>query len=219
MSKEDIEDKFKEYRENLYQEARKLSDYADLYRRLHERRKDRLDEMNMAPAFFQTVIDILLSSIIIYTHNLFDPRAERGFINFLKFIENNIKIFNILELKKRIKHPDRDWVSNHKSITFETIQEDIVKINQIESLPSFKLRRDKAQAHLDKEYFFDKSKLSDDAPLTWGDFKQIVEVMDDIINRYSVAYDGEILCLTTTNINDIDHLLDVLHKFRNHGKL
>ncbi len=215
MCKGNVEKKFIAYRENLFQEARKLTEYIYIYHCLHERRFDRLDELNMAPAFFQTVIDVLLSTIIICTDKLFDLKSERGFVNFLKFIENNSKIFVISELKKRIRYPDADWVLNLEPITSETTQKDIEKIKQIKSLPSFSLRRDKIQAHLDKDYFFNRSKLSEDAPLTWGDLNQIIKVMDDIINRYSLSYDGKELVLMASNINDINHLLDVLHKFRN----
>ena len=38
----------------LVGELSRLASYVRLYRRLHERRMDRLNEMNIAPAFFLT---------------------------------------------------------------------------------------------------------------------------------------------------------------------
>ena len=45
----------------LVGELSRLASYVRLYRRLHERRMDRLNEMNIAPAFFLTTIDSLVT--------------------------------------------------------------------------------------------------------------------------------------------------------------
>ena len=60
MSKSEAERIFEEYRKHLISEAMRLTQYVVVYRTLEERRSDRLSEMNMAPAFFGTVIDALL---------------------------------------------------------------------------------------------------------------------------------------------------------------
>ena len=103
---------------------------------------------------------------------------------------------------------------NREPITYQTIQEDKQKIGDIEFLPSFKLRRDKFHAHFDKEYFFNRSKLGEDAPLKWQDLDQIIETMKDIINGYSASYDGNVHTLKPVNINDLDNLLDQLYQLK-----
>lgn len=58
-----------------------------------------------------------------------------------------------------------------------------------------RLRRDKFHAHFDKRYFFDRSRIAVDAPLKWSDLDQAMELLKDILNRYSSAYDGEVFIL------------------------
>ena len=58
------EQRFEEYRKFLTNEAQRLAGYMAVYRTLQQRRDDRLEEMNIAPAFFSTVIDALFSVIV-----------------------------------------------------------------------------------------------------------------------------------------------------------
>jgi hypothetical protein len=208
------EEKFEEYREHLILEANRLGSFIYLYRRLNERREDRLDEMNIAPCFFQIIFSALFSVIIIWTEKLFSCNSERGVINFLSFVENNINMFEISQLQKRKNYPNDHWMLNRDPITIETIKEDRKKIETLISLPNFKLRRDKFHAHFDKEYFFNRSALGNDAPIKHSDLDEIIELMKDILNRYSSAYDGNVYSLEYMNINDIDQLLNIVHKYR-----
>jgi hypothetical protein len=104
---------------------------------------------------------------------------------------------------------------NREPITLQTIQEDKERISDLSFLHSFKLRRDKFIAHFDKKYFIDQDKLSDDAPLVWGNLENIVAIMADLINKYSATYDGNLYTVVPDNITDIDQLLDRLHRTKN----
>jgi hypothetical protein len=213
MDKTEAEQKFEEYRDYLRQEATRLASYIALYRRLHELRAERLDEMNIAPAFFQIVIDALFSVIVLWVHKMFDEKSERGLADFLTFCEYNRDIFELKELQRRKNYPNGHWMlKDGKPVTVETINEDRESIKKLQFLPSFKLRRDKFHAHFDKKYFFDRTKLTHEAPLKWSDLTEVVEVMKDVINRYSAAYDGSLYALEPINVTDIDSLLDRLHR-------
>lgn len=83
MCNSELEQKFQDYRQYLEYEAGRLVSYAALYRRLHERRADRIEEMNIAPAFFGVTADALFSAIVLWTDKLFDESAERRIFNFL----------------------------------------------------------------------------------------------------------------------------------------
>ena len=217
MEKTDVEKQFEQYPEFLRQEGGRLASYVSLYRRLHELRSERLDEMNIAPAFFQTVLDALFSVIVLWVQNMFSQKSERGLANFLAFCENNRGIFDIKELQRRKNYPDGHWMlKNREPVTLQTIQKDRERISTLESLPSFKLRRDKYHAHFDKEYFFDRDKLLEEAPLKWADLTQVVEVMNEILNDYSADYDGNRYVLEPINVTDVDYLLDCLHNSRSH---
>jgi len=193
----------------------RLVSYICLYRCLNERKQDRLDELNIAPNFFQVTLDALFSALILWVDKLLSCNSERGFINFLAFIENNLRIFEITQLQRRRAYPNGHWMLNREPITAETVQEDRDKIIKgITSLCNFKLRRDKFHAHFDKKYFFNRSNLSKDAPLKLSDMEQIIKVMGDVINRYSAAYDGNVYKLEPFNVNDVDYLLDILHEYK-----
>lgn len=214
MGCENEEKYFEEYREHLKAEIVRLISYVKLYRRLHERKKDRLAAMNIAPAFFQVTMDSLFTAIILWIDNLLSRKSERGFWNFLAFIENHRKLFDISELQKRRDFQNGHWMLDRDPITFDTIQEDRCKIQNLKSLDSINLRRDKFHAHFDKDYFFDRKKISQDAPLMWKDMDGIFELMKSILNKYSSSYDGKTYHLVPFNVNDVDRVLDILHEIR-----
>src|SRR5262245_58132892 len=110
MYKSDAESYFDKYREYLFSELGRLASYVRLYRRLHERKGDRLKEMNIAPAFFSTTIDALFSAIVLWVDKLFGNRSERGLLNFLTFVEQNRELFDIRELQRRTNYPDDRWM-------------------------------------------------------------------------------------------------------------
>src|SRR4051812_12952905 len=92
---------FEKYREALLNELKRLAEYSRLYRRIFERKADRLVEMNMAPAFFTLTTVAVLSTIIVWIDKLYHEHSECGFVNFLKFVENHLALFDIKELQRR----------------------------------------------------------------------------------------------------------------------
>ncbi len=214
----DFEQTFDTYRELLHHETSRLATYVRIYRLLHERMVDRLEEINVAPAFFGLVLDSLFSSIVIWTDKLFDKRGERGFFDFLTYVEYNRAALTLSELKLRRQYPDGHWMLNRDEITLNTIIEHREKIGALEGLPSFALRRDKFQAHFDKGYFFNRERFAAEAPITWGDLDKTTELMWDILNTYSVAFDGRSYAGEPINASDVEHLLNALHAARKRKK-
>ena len=208
----EAERKFEEYRLYLNYEATCLAGFVKLFRRLYERRVDRLEEINIAPAFFQITTDALLSAIILWVDKLFDERGERGIFNFLMFIENNRNILAIEQLNRRKNYPDGHWMLNRDPITIEMINENRRYIQNLDCLQNFRTLRDKFYGHFDREYFFDRERMANEAP-TWGDLEKVTVVISDVINRYSAAYDGQLFVLEPENINDLGYLLDRLHTY------
>lgn len=210
----DFEQKFDEYRELLHHEASRLATYFRIYRRLHERMEDRRDEINIAPAFFQLVIDALFSGIIIWIDKLFDEHGGAGFFDFLTYVEYNRSALSIAELQRRKQYPNGHWMLNREPITLDTINDHRQRIRDLEALPSFALRRDKFQAHFDRDYFFERGRFATEAPITWGDLDKATELMWDILNTYSAAFDGKLYAGEPINATDVDYLLDALHAAR-----
>ncbi|MGP0593925.1 AbiU2 domain-containing protein [Nitrospira sp. T9] len=213
LPKPEIEKKFEEYRHYLVYEATRLTSFVALFRKLHERRGDRLEEINIAPAFFQVVTEALLSGIVLWVDKLFDEHGKRSIFNFLTFVEYNRNILTVEQLKRRNKYPSDHWMLARDPISLKTVKEDRELILRLVCLQNFKTLRDKFYAHFDKEYFFDRDRMREMAP-TWGDLEEVVKVISQVINRYSVAYDGREFLLEPENINDLDSLLDRLYKSR-----
>ena len=181
----------------------------------HERRSDRIDEMNIAPAFFQIATDSLFSVIVIWIDKLFDEEGGAGFFNFLTYVEYNRSSLALSELKRRRQYPNDHWMLRDRdSISLRDIEEHRQKIRDLEALPNFKLRRDKFQAHFDRAYFFDRGRITTEAPLTWADLERATELMWGILNTYSVAFDGKSYAGEPLNAGDVEHLLDFLHRAR-----
>lgn len=210
----DAERKFETYRHYLQHEASRLTSYIKLYRGLHERRADRLDEMNLAPAFFSVATDALFSATVLWVDKLLDENSERGFFNFLTFVEYNNKMLSIAELQRRKGYPNGHWMLDRLAITLESVNEDRQRLRNLSCLEAFKLRRDKFHAHFDKDYFFERDRFSKEAPITWSEVEQVIKTMSEIINHYSSAYDGQLFSLQPMNINDLNYLLDRLHESR-----
>lgn len=202
---------FNEYREQLHAELRRLVSYASVYRRLYERKADRIREMNIAPAFFGTTIDALYSGIIIWAHKLFDSRGQRGFWDFLSLVEDNRAEFTVAALKARRNYIDGHWMLNRTDITCDDIQTFREEIQASEALKRIKLRRDKYYAHFDKAYFLSKAQFAEDAPLEWIELDNLLELGRKIVNECSVAFDGKSYSVEPLNIHDVDRLLNKLH--------
>jgi AbiU2 len=206
---------FERYRENLKGEAMRLACFIRVYRLLQDRRVDRLRELNITPCSFQTVEGALFSAIVLWIDKLFSEDAGRGLHNFLKVVENHQAVFSIEAFQRHRRLSDGDWRLKRDPVDYAMIAADRETIINFEPLKSFRLRRDKFHAHFDKRYFIDRSRIAEEAPLKWSDLDQAMELFKKILNRYSAAYDGGVFHVEPPNANDLNYLLDCLHKATN----
>jgi hypothetical protein len=208
MTSVEFDEQFPMYREWLRQEIHRFRDAVDVYRCINERTKDHLAELNLAPGFFRTTESALFTLIVMWADKLLDEHAERGLFNFLTFVEYNRKWLSPKQLQRRRGYPDDHWMlEDRKSITLKQINADREAIRALPCLQSFKIRRDKFHGHFDKEYFFDRKRLSAEAPLKWDDLEQAGDLMGRILNDYSVDFDGNAYSWSTLNIDDLSALL------------
>lgn len=208
MSRKQFESHFIAYRTYLREEIHRFRDSVAVYRNIQERKNDRLEVINLAPAFFGVVEGSLFTTIVMWADKLFDEHGERGLFNFLSLVEHNRKWFSVVELQRRRSYPDGHWMLQGRTpITFESIEADRAKIRSLKVLASFRLRRDKFHGHFDKDYFFDRKRLQDEAPIRWDDLQEAGTVMGSILNDYSVDFDGASYSWDTLNINDLEVLM------------
>lgn len=215
MRREEFELHFADYRKYLRDEIHRFRDSVAVYRQIQERKTDNLATINLAPAFFGVVEGALFTTIVLWADKLFDEKGERGLFNFLTFVEYNRKWLSTQELKRRRNYPDEHWMLQGRApITAESIEQDREKIRSLEALKSFRLRRDKFHGHFDKDYFFDRKRFDQEAPIRWIDLEAAGEVMGAMLNDYSVDFDGAMYSWGTINIDD----LGVLLRFADRGR-
>ena len=191
LSRDEFERQFEMYRESLRHEVHCFRDSASVFRQISDRTQDHLSEINLAPGFFHVVEDALFTTIVLWADKLFDERGERGLFNFLAFVEHNRNWLSIEELQRRKGYPDDHWMlKGCIPITAKSIDADRQKIRALAALRSIKIRRDKFHGHFDKEYFFDRSRLHAEAPITWTELDEAGSVMGQMMNDYSVDFDG-----------------------------
>ena len=208
LDRDTFERKFEDYRRYLANEIHRFRDSVSVYRQISERTIDHLSEINLAPAFFRATEDALFTTIVLWGDKLLDEDGERGLFNFLSFAEYNRDWLHISELQRRRSYPDDHWILQGRTpITAESIEQDREKIRNLRALKSLKRRRDKYHGHFDKDYFFDRSKLQTEAPLSWNELDEAGEVMGGIFNDYSVDFDGAMNSWKTMNIDDLQSLL------------
>lgn len=191
LARPEFERLFVEYRENLRKEIHCFRDSASVLRQITDHTHDHLCEINLAPGFFHVVETALFSTIVLWADKLFDERGQRGFFNFLSFIEHNREWLTVLELQRRKGYPSGHWMlQNRIPITAASIAADREKIRALSVLPSIRLLRDKFHGHFDKDYFFDRGRLHSEAAITWADLQEAGETMGAMLDDYSVDFDG-----------------------------
>lgn len=191
LQRKDFEQQFEKYRDSLRLEIHRFRDSASVLRQISERTTDHLSEINMAPGFFHVVEDSLFTTIVLWADKLFDERGERGLFNFLTLVEYNRDWLTTTELKRRKGYPDGHWMLKDRiPITAQSIEADRLQIRSLAALQSIRIRRDKFHGHFDKEYFFDRTRLHNEAPITWVDLDEAGDVMGRMLNDYSVDFDG-----------------------------
>lgn len=199
-----------------------VNDKYRLYRYLIERENDRLDELNMAPAFFTIVMEALQQSFMIEIFKLFDSNSKTGLVKLLNICMNSNKQFPVE--RNNIFHE----INLDTGETIDTLYDNI-KINAKKDIKELELKlkekeeiinnlrgqRDKYYAHLDKEYFVKKDNISKKFPFLFYDMEELIDFAEEICNTLLIDLCGQSIYYNSTNYNDIKNILDTLYKSNN----
>ncbi len=210
------EDQFLAYRTAFRREAQRLRMFIAIYRYLHERRYDRLAELNVAPAFFQTVLTALRTGIVIWCHKFIvgGSRQEVSLLTILTFIGAHLDLFSTEEFQRRRGLPADAWqIRQHEPPTSQVVRADRRRVTALSAIPSIRLLRNQFHAHFDPHYFLDPALLEHNLTLTWTDLTAIRDVIEDILNRYSVAFDGDRFVFEPLNEFDVEHVMEALRLY------
>lgn len=214
----DPEARFLDYLQAFRREGQRLVMLMAVYRFLHEQRHDNLDALNVAPAFFQTVLIALREAIILTAHKMVvgGRGDEVSLGTFLNFVSANLGLFSTEAFRTRRKLKENAWqIRRHQAPTPEAVRGDRRRLTRLTVVQSLKILRDKYHAHFDRDFFFEPARLGESAPLRWQDLMEIGSTVEEILNRYSAAFDGNVLAFEPMNALDVEHVIDALRAWHN----
>lgn len=225
LSREQFDERYRDYRMTLRDEFGNFVDAAAASRQVIDCAFDGwTSELNLAPGFFNTARHALRTFVILWADKLFDPAGERGVFNFLKFIENNRRWFTEDELKRRrLSFATQPSVS-YRAVTYEMLEEHRECIRSFTPLANIRKWRDGYHAHFDKEYFSldDRGRLEEEVRVTRTDLDALTHLMVELINAYSLAFDGTSYIFRPGNGIDLRPLLSTARQGMgevSHGQL
>lgn len=189
------EDNIINHIEKLLRELIKCNSQYKLYKLLLEKTNSNLKELNLAPAFFQLVIDSLSSNVILTLAKIYEqPKRSGGSIyKLLNKIEQNWKEINNEQINSC-------RINQHREV--------IKQMNEI--IDNLFEWRDKHYAHYDKDYFVGEKNISDDYKITFGNIEQLIDKAKEILNYYYSALTGKYMCCEATNFDDINRIINIL---------
>lgn len=94
------------------------------------------------------------------------------------------------------------------NVDFSLITKRRSDIRGLQTLRALKLLCNKYVAHFDKIYFFDPTRLNNEALVKSAELEEVASLMGKIINNYSIAFDGQLTEWKVINIDDLRHLLN-----------
>jgi len=72
--------------------------------------------------------------------------------------------------------------------------------------------RDKYFAHYDSKFFLNDKLLENKYELIVGDIRKLIRLAAEILNHFSIGYDGVANAVRAANLYDVDSVIEILHK-------
>ena len=191
------EEQFVAYHNRLRGELDTAYEHYQIAKSLREFSQTRRSEFTEASAFFQlTIAANLFTTVMIINRAFIDQRDDCLQLHgFFKLIRNNLSLFSTSAFKKRLaegtwsKGYIEDRIGSHVEITCKMVNDDETKL---ESLPIKHLKkwRNKMLAHRDKKLALKNIDVMKANPVTVKEIDDVLTTLDEILNRYVIAYDG-----------------------------
>jgi hypothetical protein len=173
----------------------------EIYKYLQDCIKDnRIDALNVAPAFFRNIQEALLTDIILGLDKLYTDGkdAKRSLVHYLRQVKMH---FN--SLKPAIE-----------TFSAELIEHQLTEIGLVRPLLSnLKIQRDRFYAHHDPKYFDNPYKLNEDAPLTLSDLSRLTELAKDILHSHHGGLLNVERLMRIVNANDVSFVIKSIQRY------
>lgn len=183
---------FLHYHDILRNQLTDANGHWAIYKYLIDSIGDYSREMEIARAFFGLTIQGHFYVTIMRLNIFFDKSGDHiSIYKLMKFISQNRDMFSNEAFARRVDGcTTYDMVmEQHKEIDRQLVNCDKRKLR---GLPIDNLRqcRNRALAHIDEEHALTGISVFKQFPVTREQIDEIIDILDKILNRYSVAYDA-----------------------------
>lgn len=190
------EKQFLVYMDRLRDELNIAYTHYEISKSLRGFRQTRLSEFSEAITFFQITQNANLFAAVMAICRFIDERTDTMQLHsFFELVRNNLDLFTTSVYKMRLARKEMDeeaiehWVQLHVEVTKETVNMDEANVKSL-PVKNLILWRHKKLAHLDKERALKEIDLMQENPVTVKEIDDVFMLLDEILNRYSIAYDG-----------------------------
>jgi len=190
------EEQYLVYMKRLRDELNTAYTHYEIAKCIREFRHTRLTDFNEAITFFKVTQNANLFATIISIFRFIDTRTDTMQLHsFFELVRNNLDLFSTSAYRKRLEHNGRDeedinhWTQLRVEITKEIVDADEKRVINLPVTNLIKWRHKKL-AHLDKEWALNEVDVMQENPITVTEIDNILTTLDEILNRYSISYDG-----------------------------
>jgi len=189
-----VEAQFKKRQDKLREELNVAYRHLTIAKHLMDLMKDYTSAYNIAPTFWALTINAHVFETIIRLWGILEKRKDTINVNReLDFIEQNPKLFSheayIERLKSKQELETGVLLGAHKAITLKMVNDFRHKLDE---LPKENLRRlrHKGLAHVNGEIVEAGINVFEEYPINIEEIEQMMDVVDNILNTCSGAYNG-----------------------------
>jgi hypothetical protein len=195
----EIIDKYDKYKDFLLQELMYIDSMFDLHIYLKNQHIDRVDILNISPAFFGLTEKALLECSAIRLCKLYDKDSKTiTILKFLYFVEQNLRTIFKNEVHKEVR---------------EKVKEDNALLEKYQGkFNELKIVRDTSLAHNDACNLQQDYDMWAGRGIVIGDIHDLIKLGVNIINHYTHYSNDTFHSITATNKTDVENTLSILEK-------
>lgn len=185
--------------------------YFNIYKQTLCSLNEHKNKANQVASFLYPMLDSLKFAFVIETTRLINKREDKCIWKLLDNIKMQYKKFPV---EMYDIFTDSETGEEYKEFIRKVdIKSDVLKfeseLNQYsEQFESLKGLRDKIYAHLDKKYFYDRKKISEEYVVCYQDIEGILNIIHKNLNIISIDYNRKAYSEYASCIDDLNNLFD-----------
>ena len=192
------EEQFVIYAQRLRHELNTAYTHYEIAKTLRQFRQTRRSDFSEAITLFEVTINANLFATVMTINRFIDKRNDcLQLHDFFELARKNkdLGLFSTPAFKKRLadkgmsEEDIEHWAGLHVEITAKMVDEDEAKLKSV-PINHLKSWRHKKLAHIDKIRALKNIDVMKANPVTVKEIDDILTTLDEILNRYSIAYDG-----------------------------